>query len=100
MVAKYGQLTASKVEERAFAGGNPEVGGARIEHHGELLSRGANTNDAIVLGLFALVCRGKRGEEGRWREGRRKRGGEKSGRKSSVDNQVTVTILYSLMKSQ
>ena len=90
-MTEYGELTASKVKERALAGGNPEVGGACIKHHSELLSRSANTNCAIVLGLYALVHRGKRGggrregvgggREGMGEEresGRRKRGGEKA----------------------
>ena len=80
-MAEYGELTASKVKERALAGGNPEVGGACIKHHSELLSRSANTNCAIVLGLYALVRRGKRGGGRRIGSGRRKRGG---GRREGV----------------
>lgn len=75
-MTEYGQLTASKVKERALAGGNPEVGRACIKHHSELLSRSANTNGAIVLGLYALVHRGKRRGGRRWREG-----GGRAGRK-------------------
>ena len=96
-MAEYGELTASKVKERALAGGNPEVGGACIKHHSELLSRSANTNCAIVLGLYALVRRGKRGGGRRIGSGRRKRGGGRrwregggrEGRESSTGNQVT-----------
>ena len=73
-MTEYGELTASKVKERALAGGNPEVGGACIKHHSKLLSRSANTNCAIVLGLYALVRRGKRGGRRRIESGRRKRG--------------------------
>lgn len=76
-MTEYGQLTASKVKERALAGGNPEVGGACIKHHSELLSRCANTNCTIVLGLYALVRRGREevGEDG-------ERGEEERGEKA------------------
>lgn len=45
------RLTAGQVEEGAVDGGDPEVGGAGVEQHGEVLWRGADADHAVVLGL-------------------------------------------------
>lgn len=44
-------LTAGHVKEGAVDGRDPEVGGARVEQHSELLRGGADANRPIVLGL-------------------------------------------------
>ena len=44
-------LTAGQIKEGAVNGGDPEVGGARVKQHAEVLRRGANTDHPIVLGL-------------------------------------------------
>lgn len=45
------KLTAGDIEEGAVNGGDPEVGGARVKQHSEVLWRGANADHPIVLGL-------------------------------------------------
>lgn len=44
-------LTAGHVQERAVDGWDPEVRGARVEQHSELLRGGADADRPIVLGL-------------------------------------------------
>lgn len=45
-------LTAGHVKKRAVNGGDPEVGGARVKQHGELLWGGTNADLPKVLGLW------------------------------------------------
>lgn len=45
------KLTAGHIEERAVNGGDPEVRGACVEQHSEVLWRAANADLPIVLGL-------------------------------------------------
>ncbi len=51
LVPKKSKLTAGQIEERAVNGGHPEVGGAGVKQHSEVLWRGANADHPIVLGL-------------------------------------------------
>lgn len=46
-----GKLTAGHVEEGAVDGGDPEVGGASVKEHREVLWRSADTDHPVVLGL-------------------------------------------------
>lgn len=46
-----GELTAGYIKEGAVDGGDPEVGGAGVKQHGEVLRRSADTDHAVVLGL-------------------------------------------------
>lgn len=50
-MAPPGGLTAGDVQQRAVDRGDPQVGGARVEHHGEDLRRRAQPDLAVVLGL-------------------------------------------------
>lgn len=45
------KLTAGHIKERAVNGGDPEVRGACVEQHSEVLWRAANADLPIVLGL-------------------------------------------------
>lgn len=45
-------LTAGHIKKGAVNGGNPEVGGARVKQHSELLWRGPNADLPEVLGLW------------------------------------------------
>lgn len=45
------QLTAGQIPERAVNRGYPEVRGASVEHHSEVLWRGANADLPKILGL-------------------------------------------------
>lgn len=44
-------LTAGHIKKGAVDGWDPEVGGARVKQHSELLRGGADTYRPIVLGL-------------------------------------------------
>lgn len=50
-VPQHGKLTAGHIEERAVNGGDPEVGGAGVKKHSEVLWRGADADHPVVLGL-------------------------------------------------
>ena len=53
LYSEMGQLTAGKVEQGAVDRRHPEVGGASVEDHVELLAWSANGDLAIVLSLCA-----------------------------------------------
>ena len=46
------KLTAGHIEEGAVNGRDPEVGGASVKQHSEVLWWGANTDRSIVLSLW------------------------------------------------
>lgn len=48
---RTGALTAGDVQEGAVHGGHPQVGGARVEHHGEGLRRRSQADLTVILGL-------------------------------------------------
>lgn len=53
-------LTAGDVQHGAVDGGHPQVGGARVEHHGEGLGGRSQADLAVVLGLL-----GNNGQKGK-----------------------------------
>ena len=67
-------LTTGKVKQRALHRGHPEVGGASVKHHFELLRWSSNPNSAIVLSLQGGGGGGGGGGAGR--EGGREMGRE------------------------
>lgn len=51
MQDESGELTAGHIQEGAVDGGDPQVGGASVKQHSEVLRRGADADHPVVLGL-------------------------------------------------